>query len=98
MKKKLMILTGALVFALALSVNLQYAFDNYGIGNNNMYTEAIAQTTSSCIWISDYGNPVLSCKDGNGNYSNLIMRFDASALLLKCEYAQNITCHVPTQG
>jgi|WetSurMetagenome_2_1015567.scaffolds.fasta_scaffold50138_1 hypothetical protein len=44
MKKKLSILSGIVVFLLAVVVNIQYALDGYGVSKSSLHAEVLAQT------------------------------------------------------
>jgi hypothetical protein len=47
MKKKILVITGVIMFTFALVANLQYAFSDYGVGSNSIGAFVLAQTGGS---------------------------------------------------
>lgn len=54
MKSKLKIIGVLAVFAFALVLNLQTAFDDYDVGENNYVSQAIAQSSSNYNGMDGY--------------------------------------------
>lgn len=46
-KKQIVLTAGAIVFALGLSLNLQYSMDGYGITENSLHVQVWAQSSGS---------------------------------------------------
>ena len=47
MKKKISIMFGTAIFFMVLTTNLQHALDDYGLNDNSLHAEVLAQTNSS---------------------------------------------------
>ena len=53
LKKKAVLLIGALMLLLGMGINLQYALDDYGLAENNAVNQVLVQITGSI----ETGNP-----------------------------------------
>ena len=46
MRKKIPMISGVAIFIMVLTANIQYAIEGYGIGENSLHAEVLAQTSS----------------------------------------------------
>lgn len=47
MRKKITTISGVAIFIMVLTANIQYAIEGYGIGENSLHAEVLAQSTTS---------------------------------------------------
>ena len=66
MKKKISIISGVTIFMMVLTANIQYALEGYGIGENSLHAEVLAQTSSGG---GTSGGGTTGCGTGGGSSS-----------------------------
>ncbi len=76
----MMLVTGTVVFALVMITNIQYAMEDYGMSENSLHAEMIAQTSNSgggsSGWVCCTRNYWIICTDKEGNPAHNYKRID----------------------
>ena len=70
MRKKIPIISGVAIFIMVLTANIQYAIEGYGIGENSLHAEVLAQTSSGGgSGSGGSGGSTNNCSTSGGNTS-----------------------------
>lgn len=88
----MMLVTGMVVFALVMITNIQYAMEDYGMSENSLHAEMLAQISSTGGGGS--GGTTSDCwrtYTRGGNYYRRICKFTSSGITENCKVITDLS-------